>query len=329
MWDKKVREELSKAFLDALKEDTIPWRKCWNGMLTSFSTGKPYQGINNLMLAYVADQRGYRDPRWITYRQAQERGWQVRKGEKSARIEYWFYYDRVTKEKLDREEVFRIQKEEPERMKDIYTNAKCYSVFNVEQVDGDIPPLQKSTIQDPSALIPFRDEFLENLGVNFREGGDRACYSPSTDTITLPYPDVFDSDYAYISTLLHETGHSTGHASRLNRPMAGSFGTPEYAKEELRAEIASAFTAQALQLPYNEEALSAEVDNHKAYIQNWIEILEKDPNELFTAIKDANKIADYVLERGQLLELTLVAEEEREPEENEQDCEELEDEWER
>lgn len=110
--------------------------------------------------------------------------------------------------------------------------------------------------------------------------------------------------------------------------MDGSFGTPEYAKEELRAEIASAFTAQALQLPYNEEELTAELDNHKAYIQNWIAILEKDPNELFAAIKDANKIADYLLERGQLLELTLVAEEEQEQSDT-QDCEELNDEWER
>lgn len=328
MWDKKVRDELSKVFLQALKEDQIPWRKCWNGAPMSFASGKPYYGINNLMLAYEADQCGYRDTRWITYKQAQDRGWQVRKGEKSARIEYWFYYDRVTKEKLDKEDVFRIQKEEPERMKDIYTNAKCYSVFNFEQLDGDIPPLKQATVQDPSALLPFRDEFLENLGVQFREGGDIACYSPATDTITLPYPDVFDSDYAYISTLLHEAGHSTGHASRLNRPMATILDEKEYAKEELRAEIASAFTAQALQLPYNEEALSAETDNHKAYIQSWIEILEKDPNELFTAIKDANKIADYLLDRGQLLELTLVAEEEQEETTSRNEEQEEDEEWE-
>lgn len=328
MWDKKVRGELCKAFLDALKEDTIPWRKCWSGAPTSFSSGKPYHGINNLMLAYVADQRGYRDTRWITYKHAQDQGWQVRKGEKSVRVEYWYHWDKVENRRIELDELLDIQRKDPERLKNIYTNAASYNVFNMEQLDGDIPPLKQSTIQDPSALIPFRDDFLENLGVQLREGGDYACYSPSTDTITLPYPDVFDSDYAYISTLLHEAGHSTGHASRLNRPMDGSFGTPEYAKEELRAEIASAFTAQALQLPYNEEELTAELDNHKAYIQNWIAILEKDPNELFAAIKDANKIADYLLERGQLLELTLVAEEEQEQSET-QDCEELDDEWER
>lgn len=328
MWNKKAREELSNTFLTALREDTIPWRKCWNGAPTSFSTGKPYQGINNLMLSYVAAQRGYRDTRWITYKHAQDQGWQVRKGEKSVRVEYWHYYDKTTKQRMEIEDVLKIRAENPSKMKDIDIFAGSSNVFNMEQLDGDIPPLKQATVQDPSALLPFRDEFLENLGVQLREGGDRACYSPITDTITLPYPDTFESDYAYISTLLHEAGHSTGHASRLNRPMATILDEKEYAKEELRAEIASAFTAQALQLPYNEEELTAELDNHKAYIQSWIEILEKDPNELFTAIKDANKIANYLLERGQLLELTLVAEEEQEETASRSEEQEEDEEWE-
>lgn len=117
MWDKKVRNELSKAFLDALKEDTIPWRKCWNGAPTSFSTGKPYQGINNLMLSYVATQRGYRDTRWITYKHAQDQGWQVRKGEKSVHVEYWYHWDKVEKRRVEIDELLKIQKENPEYLK--------------------------------------------------------------------------------------------------------------------------------------------------------------------------------------------------------------------
>ena len=118
MWENKVRAELAKAFLDALKEDRIPWRKCWSAAPLSFGTGKPYRGINNLMLSWVASARGYGDRRWMTLRQANEKGWRVRKGEKSTRVEHWHYYDVKLKKALPRAEVARIQKEELERMKD-------------------------------------------------------------------------------------------------------------------------------------------------------------------------------------------------------------------
>ena len=303
-WETKVRTALAETFLNALKEDKIPWRKCWNAAPLSFSTGKPYRGINNLMLSYVADEKGYQDTRWMTYKYAQDHGWQVRKGEKSVRVEYWTYYDTQLKKKLDQDEVVRIQREEPERLKDIRLAAYTYNVFNVEQIDGDIPPLQKEESRvNLEQLTAQRDLFLTNLGVAFGEGGDRAFYSPGLDKIYLPYADTFTSDYAYMCTLLHEAGHATGHPSRLNRDLSGSYGSSEYAKEELRAEIASAFTAQALHLPLTETGLAFEIENHKAYIQSWIEVLSKDPNELFAAIKDADKIADYLLEHGQLLEL--------------------------
>jgi len=99
-----------------------------------------------------------------------------------------------------------------------------------------------------------------------------------------------------MATLLHEAGHATGHISRLNRDMTGVFGSPEYAKEELRAEIASAFTAQELGLDYKQ---NEHMENHEAYVQNWIDVLENEPNELFAAIKDAEKISDYLIEKGE------------------------------
>lgn len=304
MWENKTRAAIAEAFLTALQEDEIPWRKCWSASPISMSSGKPYRGINNLMLSWMAYQKGYRDTRWVTYKYAQDHGWQVRKGEKSVRVEYWQHYDFELKKALTRDDVIRIQEKEPERMKNIRLVAYTANVFNAEQVDG-VPALEQTgAIQDPAVLKRCRDTFLANLGVAFGEGGDRAYYSPGLDKIQMPLAETFTGDYAYMCTLLHEAGHSTGHPSRLDRDMSGGFGSPEYAKEELRAEIASAFTAQALQLPYKEDELDFEMENHKAYIQSWIAVLRKDPDELFAAIKDANQIADYLLEHGKLLELT-------------------------
>ena len=308
MWENKVRTKLAKAFLDALKEDQIPWHRCWNASPLSFGTGKPYRGINNLVLSLVASARGYEDRRWMTLRQANEKGWRVRKGERSTRVEHWHYYDTVLKRALTRAEVARIQKEEPERMKDVRLSATSYNVFNVAQIEGDVPPMVRQGPKlDAEKLAQHRDQFLTNLGVAFREGGGQAYYSPEHDTIHLPQISLFDSDYGYVCTLLHEAGHATGRPCRLDRQMLNEFGSPDYAREELRAEIASAFTAQALQLPYIDGAAGTTLENltgnHKAYIQSWIAALEEDPNELFAAIKDANKIADYLLEHGRLLEL--------------------------
>lgn len=114
----------------------------------------------------------------------------------------------------------------------------------------------------------------------------------------MPDIDRFRNEYSYMATFLHEASHATGHKSRLNRDLTGAFGSPEYAKEELRAEISSAFTSQALGLSQSD---MEHMENHKAYIQNWIAALEQNPNELFAAIKEAGKISDYLLEKGDFL----------------------------
>ena len=241
----------------------------------------------------------------MTFKYAKDHGWKIRTGEKSVRVEYWTHYDAALKKSLDRAEVERIQREEPERMKDIRLVAYTANVFNVEQIVGDIPPQEKRQNQvKVEHLVNVRNIFLDNLGVALGEGGDRAFYSPRLDRIQMPYIKTFDGDYAYMCTLLHEAAHATGHPSRLNRSsFSNSLDTSEYAKEELRAEIASAFTAQILGLPLKETELGFEIENHKAYIQSWIKVLEEDPKELFAAIKDAEKIADYLQEQGQLLEI--------------------------
>lgn len=295
----KVREELTAKFLAALNQGEIPWRACWaQNRPVNATTGKPYRGINNMMLSYMAEQRGYADPRWCTYNQAQERGWQVRKGEKSARVEYWAYYDLKDKKMLSWPEARKRVKEDPAYIQNLQLRCRCYTVFNAEQMDG-IPKLEPAARTDIGQLRQQRDTLLTNMGVDYREQGSQPYYSPAADCVVLPPEATFESTYAYMATFLHECGHATGHETRLNRDMTGAFGSEDYAREELRAEIASAFTAQALGMELTEDQLADQTQLHMAYVQHWASVIRDAPEELFRAIHDAEKISDYLLEKGE------------------------------
>lgn len=296
----QLRDALAEQFIEALSEDKIPWRSMWATQRPyNATTENDYRGINALWLSYMASEKGYTDPRWCTFKQAKDEGWSVKKGEKGTLIEFWSAYDTKTRKALSLEEVDRIVREDPERRDDMRVMAKHYTVFNAEQIQG-IPKLaHQFTEADIVAVRAQRDTLINNMGLTFREGGDQAFYRPSDDSITMPPDTAFKNDYAYMSVLLHECGHATGHESRLNRQMGGDFGTESYAKEELRAEIASAFTSQALGFGAQSAEMSAAMENHKAYIQSWCKAISDAPNELFAAIKDAEKISDYLIEKGE------------------------------
>lgn len=297
----KLREQLAQAFIASLNEGTLPWHKTWGGSRPRNAiTSKDYRGVNALWLSLVSAERGFKDPRWCTFNQAKEKGWLVKKGAKSSLIEFWSLYDKKTRKTVEQSEMRRIVEADPDRKDDFILMSRTYCVFNAEQIDG-IPELHIDNHVDVDSIRAKRDVLLQNMGLAFREGGDRACYSPSEDRITMPPDIAFHDTYSYMSTFLHECGHATGHESRLNRDLSGLFGTERYAKEELRAEIASAFTAQALGFGAHPGAQASAMDNHKAYIQNWIDVIEDQPNELFAAIRDAENISDYLLEKGEFL----------------------------
>lgn len=295
----KVREELAQTFLDALNQGQLPWRKCWSQALpVNAVTGKTYHGINTLVLSYYGDRRGYTDTRWCTYNQAQDKGWQVRKGSKGVRVEYWACYDTKEKKLLSWGDVHQKLKLDPDYEKYLQLRCRTYTVFNGEQIDGIPAPTQQPST-DIGTLREKRDTLIRNMGIGYQEGGIRAYYSPGTDTVTLPPEATFDDTYSYMSTFLHECGHASGHESRLNRDLTGGFGSESYAREELRAEIASAFTAQSLGLQLTDEQLRYQTEHHTAYIQGWSKILQDSPEELFRAIKDAETISDYLIEKGE------------------------------
>lgn len=303
-----LRDVIAQEFVKALSEDKIPWNSMWASQRAyNVTTGKNYKGVNAMWLSYVAGEKGYTDPRWCTFKQAADKGWHVKKGEKSTVVEYWSAYDKKERKKLSFAEAEKLIRDDPAREVDITVFAKSACVFNAAQIDG-IPQLEQPAQIDIATVRGQRDTLLQNMGVEFHEGGDQAYYSPSEDAITMPIAGAFENDYAYMSTLLHEAGHATGHESRFNRPMGGGFGSEMYAKEELRAEIASAFTAQALGFGAEQAQLSASMDNHKAYIQSWAKAIKDAPKELFAAIKDAEKISDYLIEKGEFDRVERAAE---------------------
>lgn len=295
----KLREELAQTFLAALNQGQLPWQKCWSQALpVNAITGKKYRGINTLVLSYYGDRRGYTDTRWCTYNQAQEKGWQVRKGSKGVKVEYWACYDTKEKKLLSWDDVRQKLKVDPDYEKHLQLRCRTYTVFNGEQIDG-IPAPERRPSTDIGALREQRDTLIRNMGIGYQEQGIRAYYSPGMDTVKLPPEATFDDTYSYMATFLHECGHASGHESRLNRDLTGGFGSESYAREELRAEIASAFTAQSIGLQLTDEQLRYQTELHIAYVQGWSKILQDSPEELFRAIKDAEAISDYLIEKGE------------------------------
>ena len=296
----KVREELSQRFVEALSMGELPWHSCWQQAVPQNAvTGRKYHGLNALWLSYLAEKQGWTDPRWATYKQASEKGWQVRKGEKASYVEYWAYYDKEKKKLLSWPDARQIFREDPAYAeKNLQLSSRVFAVFNGAQIDG-IPELPQSRGTDIGAIRQQRDTLIANMGIGYREQGQSAYYSLGSDTVTLPPEASFDSAYGYMATFLHECGHASGHPDRLNRDMTGGFGSESYAKEELRAEIASAFTAQALGLTASERDRELETRQHMAYIQNWAQAIQDAPEELFKALKDAEKISDYLIEQGE------------------------------
>lgn len=300
----KAREALAELFVKSLGEEKLPWNQPWVNKVPVFGshqnpiTGTRYRGVNAVILWAVAMEKNYSDPRWCTYKQAQEKGWQVRKGSKGCHIEFWCVYDVETKKKLSWSEASRLMEKNPEKEKFLKPCSQVYTVFNGTQIDG-IPELPQAHHVPPvyqnELLRRFSERYLEQESITLNEGAS-AYYSLATDSITMPPKESFTSELAYYDTLYHECAHSTGVAKRLDRGLEKESSKEEYAIEELRAEMAGAFLMSEAGAKVPEEISK----NNKAYIQNWASGIKSDPSFLFQAIKAANEICDFVMERGQL-----------------------------
>jgi len=290
---KAFHEQVAENLIEQLKKGVAPWQKPWKpgDLLTVLpmnpTSGKRYRGINSLNLM----SRAYTDPRWLTYKQAISLGAQVRKGEKSTLVQYWKFTDERIKTDDNNNPVLNSEgnpiKEQVrlERPRVFYA-----AVFNAQQMDN-LPELSiKAPDWDP---LERAEHILQASNAVIRHGeADRAFYRSSTDSIHLPHKHQFPTPDRYYATALHELGHWTGHELRLNRDLAHPFGSEGYAKEELRAEIASMLLSGEL-------GIGHDPGQHVAYVSSWIKALQEDPTEIFRAAADAEKIQDYVLALSQ------------------------------
>nr|BCU00359.1 DUF1738 domain-containing protein [uncultured bacterium] len=285
---KPFHEVVAERLIEQLKQGAAPWQKPWKagdgGGMMPFNptTGKRYKGINAIHLL----SQGREDQRWLTFNQAKAAGAQVRKGEKSTSIQYWKFEEEQTKRDENNKPVLD-GKGDPVKVRVRLERPKMFmaNVFNAEQIDG-LPTYQKP-VQTWNAL-ERAETILQASGADIRHGGDKAYYRPSTDNIQMPDKAQFPSADNYYATALHELGHWTGHGSRLDRDLSNPFGSEGYAKEELRAEIASMILGDEL-------GIGHDPGQHASYVQSWIKVLQNDPMEVFRAASDAEKIQTFVL----------------------------------
>ena len=293
-YEKTHSEKIAAELIKAIREGTAPWQRPWQPGEAMASapynpfTGNQYRGSNSLYLRLCGSQ--YEDPRWLTYKQAQEMGAQVRKGESGLTVQY--VKKGEMRDVLDEEGNPKLDENgEIMRKFHIYDKPCVFSarVFNAEQIDGmpPLPPLEER-LPPPGEINDRVEAILQASEADIRHSrGNRAFYSPTEDYIMLPERDQFNSQAGYYATALHELGHWTGHFSRLGRDLSNPFGSTGYAKEELRAEISSFMNAQRYGIPHDPS-------QHASYVASWLKVLEDDPQEIIHASADAASISNYI-----------------------------------
>lgn len=284
---RKMREELVDGLLDLMEREGLRWRQGFDPrtlLPRNGVTGMTYRGVNRMSLAFRAMANGWQDPRWATLHQANLNGWKVKKGSKASLVEKWGVVSVDVRDQGDSDG-------KPGGYKVIPRLQKIFYVFNYEQLEGP-EPLPSSNAE--AATFELADRLILSSECEVVEAaGDVACYMLKADKIVMPPRAAFESEALFVQTLTHEMAHSTGHGSRLDREalMQGSFGSPAYAEEELRAEFASAFMGASLGVDLGDGVM----ENHAAYLQSWLEAARRDGKVLTDAIAEAERIADYLI----------------------------------
>ena len=277
--------EVTNRVIAELEAGRVPWVQPWDAsacgctLPENGATGRRYSGINILILWAAVVERSYGVQRWLTFRQAQTLGGTVRKGEKGICI---CYADRFT----PKDEAERAQDEQREARQIAFL--KRFTVFNVDQCEGLPEPLTEVPAQLPEVeAVPAAHAHIRASGADFRVGGSKAYYAPAGDYVAVPEQRAFPNPVNWYRTALHELGHWTGHQSRLDRDQSGRFGSAAYAREELVAEMASAFTCAALSIRPSVR--------HADYVGAWLAVLREDERAIFRAASAASKAADWLL----------------------------------
>lgn len=270
-------DRITDRIVSLMEQGTVPWHKPWNimtGLPRNLVTQKPYRGINPFLLMSM----GYESPNWLTFRQAVQLGGSVRKGEKSVPVVFW--------------KPLQVTDEESGEVEKI-PFLRLYHVFNVAQCDG------LKNVPDPDE-VNFVARAAADIVANMpqppviKHGMAHAYYSPINDTVGMPDPKRFQTEDGYHATLFHELVHSTGHEKRLKRlsiTERNGYGSDPYCKEELIAELGSAFLCGQAGI------MERTIDSSAAYIENWLKRLKEDKTLIVYAAAQAQKAADFILDR--------------------------------
>jgi len=280
-------QEITDNIIAELEAGRVPWVQPWGTVAAKASLAMPknaaterqYSGINVLILWGAVIEHGFSTQNWLTFRQALGLGAHVRKGEHGTTV---VYADRFVPD----EERRRAERDgdEPNAIPFL----KRFTVFNTDQCENLPPELTSAPAPSPEGLVlPHAEALIAGTGADFRIGGDRAFYNAVHDFIQVPRPEAYFEPINWHRTALHELGHWSGHPSRLGRDLSGNFGSVLYAKEELIAEITSAFVCASLGI--------VPTVRHADYIGSWLEALRDDNHAIVRAASAASKAADYLL----------------------------------
>ena len=291
-------DEVTARIIAELEAGRFPWVQPWAtagapgrpdgdgsaaspGLPRNALTARRYSGVNVLILWGAVIEHGYPSQGWLTFKQALEAGGCVRKGERGTTV---VYADRF------------IPEAEKARAVETGGDAKAipflkrFTVFNVAQCDGLRPGLDPDPAPLPERqIVPVAEQVIAASGIDFRVGGNRAFYVPAQDYVQVPPQPAFFEQINYYRTCLHELTHATGHPSRLARNLTTGFGSKDYAREELIAEMGSAFLCAALGI--------VPTVRHADYLASWLEVLREDNRAIFRAASAASKAADWLLAR--------------------------------
>ena len=273
-----VYQEVTDQIIAEIEKGAMPWVKPWSATSSAernIVSKQEYNGINRLILGMTTMFRSYTTPYYGSFKQWQDLGATVKKGEKGTKI---VFYKPVVKNE--------VNQATGDSEQSIYACLKTYFVFNADQVEGyDIvkPTEISPRVYNPA---PALDDRIIKTGANIKHGGASAFFSPTGDFIGMPNRDTFQDDASYYATILHELTHWSGAKNRLDRDLSGKFGNSKYAFEELVAELGAAFLCQDYQI-------QGEL-RHAGYIQNWLTCLKENNQAIFKAAALAQKAATYI-----------------------------------
>lgn len=291
---KELRRKFADMFAEALNGEPKKWRKEWFSARSCFNaaTNSEYTGFNRFMLAHLSEVNGWTDPRFMTFAQASKKNLSIIKGSKGSDVEFWSPYDYKRKKKLSWSDVNAMPESERENVGLI---SRTYKVFNGSQIKGLEPYRDEraTNVKANAAVLKMAD----SMGIKVIHGGSNAYYSLNGDEVHIPPPDHFASEEAYASTLAHELAHASGAKHRLDRNMSGQFGSDDYAREELTAEITACYICSELGIEMTDD----HIENHQAYVQSWGKVVKEDPKALTDAIKSADEGTDFLMVHAGLM----------------------------